>query len=78
LSLTINVRSIALVEERELQRAVICRQSLDGRRAQRREPVETGRGEVFADPCLGNHAAIAHKHHAGQAETFLKLLNLRG
>ena len=44
---------------------------------QRRQPVETGRSEVFLDPGLGNHAAIAHQHHAGQAEALLQLRDLR-
>ena len=44
----------------------------------RRRRAATGPGEIFADPCLGNHTPVAHQNHAGQAEAFLQLLNLRG
>ena len=54
---------IALVEQRELQAPVGGGERLDGRGAQRGEPVEPGRDQILAQPRLGDHAAIADQDH---------------
>ena len=61
-----DLRHVALVEQRELQRAALGRQGLDGRGAQRGDPIEAGRLEVGVDARLGDHAAIADQHDALQ------------
>ncbi len=66
LSLTTNVRSVALVEQRKLQRALTRRQSLDGGRPERRQPVEPGGREVFPDPRLGNLIGIRRTKSVSQ------------
>ena len=67
---------VALVEQRELQRAAL-QQRLDRRRAQRGDPVQAGRFDVLGDARLGDHAAIADQHHMLEAEALLELLDLR-
>ena len=59
-----DLRHVALVEQRQLQGAALGRQSLDGRGAQRGDPVEAGWLEVGVDARLGDHAAIADQHDA--------------
>ena len=51
-------RNVAPVEQRQLQFAGLD-QRADGRSAQRRDPVEAGRRDVFVDARLRNHAAVA-------------------
>ena len=48
---------VAVIEERHLQCAAV-EQCLDCRGAQGGDPVEPGRLEILADPCLGDHAAV--------------------
>ena len=69
---------IARVEQRHLQRAVICRQSLDRRCTQGGDPVQPGRLKLLAETCLGDHAPVADQHHAVELEAPLQFLDLRG
>ena len=67
---------IALVEQRELQGSVRSGERLDGRGAQRGDPVEPGRDQILAQPCLGDHAAIPDQDYAAEAEAMLELVDL--
>jgi len=67
---------IALVEQRELQRAVILGEHLDVRGAQSGDPVEPGRLQFLGDARLGDHSAITDQHHAAQAEALPQLVDL--
>ena len=66
---------VALIEQRELQRAAL-QQPLDRRRTQRRDPIETGRLDVLGDARLGDHAAVADQHHVIEMEALLELVDL--
>jgi hypothetical protein len=51
-----------------------------GRTPRRRasaDPVHAGRLQVCSDARRGDHTAIAHQHHAVDAEAILELLDLR-
>ena len=69
---------IALVEQRQLQRAAVGRERPDGRRPERGDPVEPGRLEFFLDAGAGDQAAVADQHHPLQPEAVLDLGNLTG
>ena len=69
-------RHVALVEQRQLQGPAV-HQRLDGRGAQRADPVQPGRLEVLVDPGLGDQAAVADQHHVGEVEALLELVDLR-
>ena len=73
-----DLRHVALVEQRELQRSAFGGQSLDGRRAQRGDPAEAGGLEVGVDARLGDHAAVADEHDALQPKTHPQLADLVG
>jgi len=50
----------------------------DGRRAQRRDPVEPGRGDLGIDARLRDHAAVANHDDMGESEARLDLVDLDG
>jgi len=68
---------VPFVEQRELQRPLILHQGLDLRRPQAGDPVQPGGDEIVAKPGRGDHAAVAHQHHALDAEPALELVDLR-
>ena len=71
-----DLRHIAIIEQRGLQRTPLCRQRLDGRSAQRGDPVQSRRAQRLLDPGVGQHAAVAHHHHALQVEVLPELVDL--
>ena len=73
-----DLRHVALVEQRELQRSTLGSQLANGGRAQRSDPVETGRFDVGFEPGVGDHAAIADQHDAAEVEAGPQLGDLRG
>ena len=73
-----DLRHIAFVEESELQGAVVRRQGLDGRRPERRQPIEFGGRQVLLDPGRRDHTPAADERHARQAETLFQFRDLRG
>jgi hypothetical protein len=73
-----DLRHVALVEQRELQGAALGSQGLDGRGAQRGDPIEAGGLEVGVDARLGDHAAIADQHDAFQPKAHSQLPHLNG
>src|SRR6266700_1273832 len=68
---------IAVIEQRQLQRPIFRRQSLDRRRAQAGEPIDARRLEMLADACRGDHSSIPDQHHTADPEAILDLLDLR-
>jgi hypothetical protein len=50
--------------------------ALQGGGAQRRDPVEAGRGEIGVGAGLGDHAAVADQHHVVEVEALLQLADL--
>jgi hypothetical protein len=68
---------IAVIEQRQLQRPILRRQSLDRRRAQAADPIDARRLEIIADACRGDHSPIANQHHTTDPEAILDLLDLR-
>jgi hypothetical protein len=70
-------RDVALIEQRHLQGPILDERP-DGRRAQRRDPVEAGRSDVGVEARLGDHPAVANQHHVLEREAALDLVDLRG
>src|SRR6266566_2467585 len=68
---------IAVIEQRQLQRPILRRQSLDRRRAQAGDPIDARRLEIIADACRGDHSSIPDQHHTADPEAILDLLDLR-
>src|ERR1700746_2194784 len=66
---------VTLVEQRHLQRPGLD-QRPDGRRAQRRDPVEPGRGDLGIEARLRDHATIADQRHTLEREALLDLVDL--
>src|ERR1700716_3791425 len=66
---------VTLVEQRHLQRPGLD-QRPDGRRAQRRDPVEPGRGDLGIEARLRDHATIAAQRHTLEREALLDLVDL--
>ena len=73
-----DLRQIPLVEQRQLQRAVIARQLLNGVAAQARDPIKPGRLHLFANARAGQHSAVADQHHPLEREPLPQLLDLGG
>ena len=73
-----DLRHVALVEQRELQRAALGRERLDRRRAERGDPVEAGGRDIGVDARLCDHAAVADEHDALEPEPDAQLLDLTG
>ena len=73
-----DLRHVALVEQRELQRAAFGRERLDRRRAERGDPVEAGGRDIGVDARLCDHAAVADEHDALQPKPHAQLLDLTG
>lgn len=67
---------IALVEQRDLQRAIIGGECLDIGGAQRGDPVEPSRFELLGDARLGDHPAITDQDHAAQTKALPQLVDL--
>jgi hypothetical protein len=67
---------IAVIEQRQLQRPVVGRQRLNGRRPQAGDPVQAVGLEIVADARGGDHAAIADHRHATDAEAVLEPFDL--
>jgi hypothetical protein len=72
-----DLRQIALVEPRQLQGPARGRQPLNGRGAQRGDPVEAGRPQLGLDARLGDQPAVTDQDHPGQAEALPDLGDLR-
>ena len=71
-------RHVALVEQRHLQGSGF-RELPDRRRPQRRDPVETRRGDLSVDARLRDHPAVADQYHALEREAlFVSLRQVRG
>src|SRR5580765_2121151 len=66
---------VTLVEQRHLQRPGLD-QRPDGRRAQRRDQVEPGRGDLGIEARLRDHATIADQRHTLEREALLDLVDL--
>ena len=66
-----------IVEQGQLQRAA-ADQLLDLRGAQRGDPVQARRPDVFAQPCGGQHAPVPDQDHARDPEPVLDLGHLGG
>jgi hypothetical protein len=72
-----NGRDVTLVEQRHLQGPAFGERP-DGRRTQRRDPVEPGRGDLGVETCLRDHPAVADQHHVLEREAGLDLVDLSG
>jgi hypothetical protein len=72
-----NGRHVALVEQRHLQGSGFG-ECPDGRRAQRRDPVEPRRSDLGIDARLRDHPAVADQHHVLDREALLDLVDLCG
>ena len=72
-----DLRHVAVIEQRGLQRPAFGGELLDRRRPQRGDPIETGRAQRLLDPRAGQQAAVADHHHALQLEPLLQLVDLR-
>ena len=71
-----DLRQIALVEQRELQRPVSVNAWICGARSG--DPVQPGRLEILADTGAGDHAAVADQYHVLETEALFQLADLRG
>ena len=72
-----DLRHVAVIEQRGLQRPAFGRELLDRRSPQCGNPIQTGRAQCLLDPRAGQHAAVADHHHALQLEALLQLVDLR-
>ena len=72
-----NGRHVALVEQRHLQGSGFG-ECPDGRRAQRRDPVEPRRSDLGIDARLRDHPAVADQHHVLDREALVDLVDLCG
>src|SRR3954467_514612 len=66
---------VALVEQRELQRAAL-HQPLDRRSPQRRDPIQPGGADLLGDARLGDHAAVADQDDMVEVEPLFELVDL--
>jgi len=71
-----DLRHVAVIEQRQLQRPIIGGQCLDRGSAQSGDPVEPGRTQRLSDPRIRQHAAVAHHDDALQLEPLLQLVDL--
>jgi hypothetical protein len=72
-----NGRHVTRIEQRHLQGPAFGERP-DGRRAQRRDPIETGRRDLGVEARLRDHPAVADQHHMRESEARLDLCDLRG
>jgi hypothetical protein len=56
----------------------LAHQRGNGRGTQRADPLQLLRGQILANARLGNHAAVAHQHHALEPEAVAQLGDLAG
>src|SRR5438132_9191241 len=71
-----DLRHIAVIKQRGLQRPACGRELLDRRSPQRGDPIEPGRAQRLLDARAGQQPAVAHHHHALQLEALLQLVDL--
>ena len=71
-----DLHQVALVEQRQLHRRGL-HQRADGRPAQRADPIEPGRRDLFADSRLGQHPTVTDQHHPRESEALAQLRDLR-
>ena len=71
-----DLRHIAGVEQRGLQRPACDGQLLDRRRPQRRDPIQASRPQRLRDAGIGDHAAVSHQDHALEIELLFQLVDL--
>src|SRR5258708_26527058 len=69
---TFDLGEITLIEQRQLQGAAVGGELLDGRRAQRSDPVQPGRLEVAFDASWVCHPAVADHDDTLEPEAFLE------
>ena len=72
-----DLSQVRLVEEGQLERAV-ADQRLDLPGAQCGDPVQARGTDILAQPCCGQHAAVAGEDHAGDPEPVLDFGHLAG